>query len=741
MRVFEASTDAYAARVPILLELRGDHEPIVGLDLSRDGRLLVANLAGGRSQIWSLDAGRPARGFPSPGAAVATALLPGAKGGVAVLDSGALLHWLPQKAEWIPIRNLGIRPTSLAVAPDGTTVAVGSATGEIVLVDLAQQKELRRIKAHAGPVRALDLSDDAAVAISSGADGTAAVWESSTGVRVASHPGAASGGGPIRFVKGATHFLAVTATVGVTLWRVGGTQPVRVFSASQGATALTSAGDMVGAAIGEGVHAWSFDGTPRLAVPKAHAGGAAGVMLEPQGRFVFSGGADGLVKIWDTATGRGPTTLVAGSAGWAVIDEDGRFDGNGTGLENIRWAIARTALPIENFSDALYEPNLLRKRLEGLAAWASRPGELVKGGILPPPLAQIQMEGEVAIPADGIIELPVQVTDLGGGVSKINLFHNGKIVDPDNVIATTQGKTARGRTTLRAVFRLRLVSGRNSFLAEAASAERILGPPHRVVLDVDLPARQPTLYVLALALDQYKDERLNLNYAVADAQAVVKALKSGNVASGFRDIDVIEVRNAEASRLGIIAALEKLAATAPEDVVVIYMASHGEAKGEEYYMIPYDFPAKAGEADLDRHGLSFSEIQRALSRVGAQRIVMFIDACKSGTAVTSRSQDDENRAIRRLGMAIGLHVVSATTQDQFAVEVKKLGHGVFTYALTRGLAGEADHAPQDGLLTVKELLGFTEREVPILSERFAKHQQWPVAFSRGVDFTLARVSP
>ena len=741
MRVFEASTDAYAARVPILLEMRGDQVPIAGLELSHDGRLLAANLVGGRSQIWSLDAGRPVRGFASPGTVVATALLPGGKGGIAALDSGALLHWPPQKAEWVPIRQLGVRPASLAVAPDGTTVAVGSATGEIVLVDLAQQKEVRRIKAHAGPVVALDLSDDAAIVLSSGPDGTAAVWESSTGVRVASHPGATAGGGPIRFVKGATHFLAVTADTGVALWRVGGTQPVRVFSASRGATALASAGDLVGAAIGEAVRAWSLDGAPRLAVAKAHPGGAAGVALDPQGRFVFSGGADGLVKIWDATTGRGPTTLVAGSAGWAVIDEDGRFDGNGGGLENVRWAIARTALPIENFSDALYEPNLLRKRLGGLDAWATRPGELVKGGILPPPLAQIQIDGEVAIPADGILELPVQVTDLGGGVSKINLFHNGKIVDPDNVVATTQGKTARGRTTLRTVFRLRLVSGRNSFLAEAASSERILGPPHRVVLDVDLPARQPVLYVLALALDEYKDDRLNLNYAVADAQAVVKALKSGNVASGFRDIEVIEVRNAQASRQGIVAALEKLAATAPEDVVVIYMASHGEAKGEEYYMIPYDFPAKAESADLDRHALAFSEIQRALSRVGAQRIVMFIDACKSGAAVASGSQDDENRAIRRLGMAIGLHVVSATTQDQFAVEVKRLGHGVFTYALTRGLAGEADRAPADGLLTVKELLGFTEREVPVLSERFAKHQQWPVAFSRGVDFTLARAQP
>ena len=53
-----------------------------------------------------------------------------------------------------------------------------------------------------------------------------------------------------------------------------------------------------------------------------------------------------------------------------------------------------------------------------------------------------------------------------------------------------------------------------------------------------------------------------------------------------------------------------------------------------------------------------------------------------------------------------------------ATEFGKLGHGVFTYALLKGLSGEADGAPNDGKVTIKELEAYINDQVPELTKLY-----------------------
>jgi uncharacterized caspase-like protein len=98
---------------------------------------------------------------------------------------------------------------------------------------------------------------------------------------------------------------------------------------------------------------------------------------------------------------------------------------------------------------------------------------------------------------------------------------------------------------------------------------------------------------------------------------------------------------------------------------------------------------------------------------------------------------EDRKALSQLSRSTGTHVVAASTKDQFAAEVKDLGHGVFTYTLLEGLKGAA--AGDSGTVTVRKLMGYIEEKLPDYTKKYRQEAQFPVVDSRGMDFPLAIV--
>ena len=139
---------------------------------------------------------------------------------------------------------------------------------------------------------------------------------------------------------------------------------------------------------------------------------------------------------------------------------------------------------------------------------------------------------------------------------------------------------------------------------------------------------------------------------------------------------------------------------------------------------------------LERQGVSSAQLREALARLEARRVFMLIDTCQSGTATSIFEDYVNRRALRRLGRSVGMHLLAATANYQQAAEIPALGHGVFTYSVIAALSGKADVRPRDGNLSVEEIIQYAEDNVPVLSRKYARHQQWPLVFSRGFDFTV-----
>ena len=79
---------------------------------------------------------------------------------------------------------------------------------------------------------------------------------------------------------------------------------------------------------------------------------------------------------------------------------------------------------------------------------------------------------------------------------------------------------------------------------------------------------------MVVGINTYKNPKYNLNYAQADALAFKDAIEAG--AKGiFSKVNTTFITNEQANKAGIVAALEKVKATAnPQDLFLFYYAGH-----------------------------------------------------------------------------------------------------------------------------------------------------------------------
>ncbi len=251
--------------------------------------------------------------------------------------------------------------------------------------------------------------------------------------------------------------------------------------------------------------------------------------------------------------------------------------------------------------------------------------------------------------------------------------------------------------------------------------------------------RDPDLFILAVAIDAYRDGDLRLKYPLADARSLAEAV-GGHTRGLFGKTTLRTVYDAQATRAGIEAAFnEAAAAVGPDDVFLLYLAGHGvanEADGD-YYYLPVDFRFTGKEA-IAQSGISKRFIVDNLAKIRASKSIVLFDTCNSGAFIAAGARGiSEKTAVDRLKRAMGRATVVASANDQSAMEGYE-GHGVFTWALLEGLSGKAD-ANRDGFITVSELTSYIENIVPEITYRKWGYEQIPQKELPREDFPIARI--
>lgn len=236
--------------------------------------------------------------------------------------------------------------------------------------------------------------------------------------------------------------------------------------------------------------------------------------------------------------------------------------------------------------------------------------------------------------------------------------------------------------------------------------------PKPVTTASTLPRR---LWLLSIGISRYYDSGISLAYAAHDASAMHE-LFSRILSTELATDSFALLANEQATRAKVLSKVTEIGKRAgPEDLIVLYMAVHGlpEDAGELYFLA-YDTDPK----NLVGTGLPQRDIEYALTRTAARRIVMILDACHSGGAALDRFAArrgirlaETNRLLQQLATAkSGVAVLTASSASESSFEGQQWeGHGVFTYFLLEGLSGRA--AKGDGIVTIRELFDYVYSKV------------------------------
>ncbi len=463
--------------------------------------------------------------------------------------------------------------------------------------------------------------------------------------------------------------------------------------------------------------------------------------------------------LFDTKNKKELAQLVAfeNDADWLVVTPDGRFDGSQVAFTLLYFKKDLQLFPLDVLFDQFYTPNLLTRLLAG----ENIPAPAVNiNQIKALPTAKIQPpvdagQRNLVVDDDDVrtfntaserVIIEVQATSIDDQIAGIQLYHNGKLMGGTtrNLVVEDDRLAAQKNRRVEVA----LVPGENRFRAVASNSQKTESQPDEIRV-VYTPAdaapkanAQPKLWVVAIGINTYKNPKYNLNYAVPDAEAFKAALEQR--AQGlFAKVETFFVQDADATRAGIVAALDKVKANAAaQDVLVFYYAGHGVVDNtNQFYLVPHDVMQLYGDdGALAQKGFSSDLLKNYSKDIAAQKQLFLLDACQSAGALKSAATRGaaEEKALRQLARSTGTHWITAAGSEQFASEFAQLGHGTFTFALLEALAGKAD-AGNDGQVTVKELSAYLQAIVPELTAKHKGTPQYPSSYGYGNDFPIGVV--
>ncbi len=252
---------------------------------------------------------------------------------------------------------------------------------------------------------------------------------------------------------------------------------------------------------------------------------------------------------------------------------------------------------------------------------------------------------------------------------------------------------------------------------------------------------KPSLYALVIGIIEYKNPKLQLNFAVADAGLFADTLKK--VADPLFDKVVVKTLSTKeaTTQENIIRELKEMQSLNPDDLFVFYVASHGTVDDGEYFLITSNV-GSTSTAKLKSDALSQNTLKELMANIPSTKKLIVIDTCSAGklgdaiqTAMLTRGMS-EDTAMKVLSRAVGSTILSASTSVQEALEGYQ-GHGLFTFVLAEGLSGKADKS-HSGYVKTTELANYVDDEVPLMAEKIFKRAQYPTISISGQAFPIGQ---
>lgn len=432
---------------------------------------------------------------------------------------------------------------------------------------------------------------------------------------------------------------------------------------------------------------------------------------------------------------------------WIVFNPQGYFASSPNGESLIQYHLNqgfnKEAKIVDNkkLFSTFYRPDLIRKSL------------LEKAKIIQPELSLEKVLLDIKPPTLNIVSHSVKdeknlnvkfsVCDEGSGISDVQLFINNLAVSVELNRGITQDSNQKASKEKCRYFanQLTLMPGKNELYIRAFDGKNsIYNTSKTIEVKANYTSKKPNLHIFTVAIDKYRDASLQLKYPVKDASVLNEELLR-KTQTLFDKVMTYSLYDLKVNKKELLEKFISIAQSVDaNDVFVLFMAGHGvtHSKNGKYYYLPSDFRF-IDEDSIEKNGLSIDYFKDALGLIPANKSLILIDTCSSGTFVDSFTTRgiEEKMAINRLTKATGRNFIVASTKEQVALEGYK-NHGVFTYSLLEALQDSKNYG-SDNILTIGELALFVENRVPEISYQTFGYEQVPQKQLNGNDFPIAAI--
>ncbi len=734
---------------------------------SHDGRWLASGANDRTIRLWQIATGRELpRLTGHAGWVRAIAFSPDSRMLASGSNSGEVKLWEVNgghESYSVPYNQEQIH--TIAFSPDGKWLAAGGTGQAIHLLDIAK-KDTRNLTGHSGEITSVAFKPDSSLLASASTDKTIRLW-SLTGDETRTLATLNDQVNAIAFSPDGRVLAAGTADNQVTLVELE-TGAARKLSGHKGeilALAFSPDGRwLASGSLDETVKVWDAASATEVRTLVGPSGEVNTLAFSNDSRWLVSGNGAGSMIVWDAATGNLAANMISvpGRDDWLVATPGGLFDGSHAAWKFLLWRFAQStfkAAPVESFFNEFYYPGLLADIFAGKNPQAKQ--DIVTKDRRQP---QVIVEtSQVFRPDEKInqrtLQLKLQVAEApaggeygaGSGARDLRLFRNGLLVQ------AWTGDVLKGRAQQTIETSVPVVAGENQFTAYAFNQDNVKSRDYQFSVEGSQSLkRKGTAYLIVAGVGNYANPQYNLNYSVADANAIGEQLKNQQeLLARYQPIEVVSLLNENATKANILLALKLLAGKVtgpldkgtpadllkikqaqPEDAVIFYFSGHGTAAEDRFYLIPHDLGYTGSRSKLDRagldsilsHSISDLELEEALKSVDADQLLLVIDACNSGQALNAEDQRRgpmNARGLAQLAYEKGMYVLTASQSDEVAFESEGLKHSYLAYALVEeGIKSRAADADGNGQVQLNEWFDYATERVPrIGKEKFRAGKQ------------------
>ncbi|MEI6765670.1 MAG: caspase family protein [Bacteroidota bacterium] len=511
---------------------------------------------------------------------------------------------------------------------------------------------------------------------------------------------------------------------------------------------------------------------------KGHDMMVSGVSASPDGKLLVSGSADNTVKLWNLKDYSQIANLVIlDSVDWVVSTPDNYYFCSKGALSIMGFRKGNEVFPFEQFDLQYNRPDIVLDRI-GYAspelinslkkAYHKRLRKMKFDESMFSPdfhMPNLVINKKEKIPlttTERSLSIDFAASDSKYKLDRINVWINDVPVYGINGIDLRNENSASTEKKLT----LQLSQGRNNIQVSCLNEKGI--ESLRQTFEINYQPAQPVtpnLYVIAISVSDYKDDRFNLKYAAKDGRDLAGLFTDETENNGKVFIDTLFNKNA--TRDNIIALRQKLMKTTVDDRVILYVSGHGLLDDSlDFYFATYDMnfskPAQSG--------ILYDDLEGLLDGIPAREKLLLMDACHSGEVdkedvfeikdtnlvLADGAKGDlktygykgikiekQNNGLglqnsfelmqelfANLSRGSGAVVISAAAGTGYALESAEWNNGVFTYCILDGIKNKSADRDGNGSVTVGELKDYVSAQV----EKLTRGAQKPTSRRESLGF-------